>query len=293
MPRKYKNRHRGKKKSTEINKVIKKKLSKYTNYVNKNSIFHKHVEKLELGVVILPQLFDGIECKIIESTCKMQGAHIINDRHDDLNFNHQVWRIEKTQNEWKEIYDKAISTMEAVDTVYWKQLQNANHVHPEVEFIKYQVQKNAPLPSIEPHVDNASVITMVAMLSDRSKNEYDGGISCFENYTQKEMSSVANPNNKNNIRRNNNNNINDIINNDDDNHNNELNKDDYGKREKNKIKFSIEELNMKSKKCREYKLNIGDAVFFRGELCEHWITPVSSGKRCILQIELCKYKNHH
>ena len=46
---------------------------------------------------------------------------------------------------------------------------------------------------------------------DRSKNEYDGGISCFENYTQKEMSSVANPNNnKNNIRRNNNNNINDI-----------------------------------------------------------------------------------
>ena len=42
-----------------------------------------------------------------------------------------------------------------------------------------------------------------------------------------------------------------------DNHNNELNKDDYGKREKNKIKFSIEELNMKSKKCREYKLNIG------------------------------------
>ena len=134
---------------------------------------------------------------------------------------------------------------------------------------------------------------MVGMLSDRSKNEYDGGISCFENYTQKEMSSVANPNNKNNIRRNNNNNINDIINNDDDNHNNELNKDDYGKREKNKIKFSIEELNMKSKKCREYKLNIGDAVFFRGELCEHWITPVSSGKRCILQIELCKYKNHH
>ena len=59
------------------------------------------------------------------------------------------------------------------------------------------------------------------------------------------------------------------------------------------LKFSIEELNMKSKKCRKYKLNIGDAVFFRGELCEHWITPVSSGKRCILQIELCKYKNHH
>ena len=83
MPRKYKNRHRGKKKSPEINKIIKEKLLKYTNYVNKNSIFHKHVEKLELGVVILPQLFDGIECKIIESTCKMQGAHIINDRHDD------------------------------------------------------------------------------------------------------------------------------------------------------------------------------------------------------------------
>lgn len=30
----------------------------------------------------------------------------------------------------------------------------------------------------------------------------------------------------------------------------------------------------------------GDAVFFYGDQCSHWITPVTSGRRCILQIEL-------
>ena len=29
----------------------------------------------------------------------------------------------------------------------------------------------------------------------------------------------------------------------------------------------------------------GDAVFFYGDQCEHWISPVTSGRRIILQME--------
>ena len=34
----------------------------------------------------------------------------------------------------------------------------------------------------------------------------------------------------------------------------------------------------------------GDVVLFRGETCEHALTPVTRGRRNILQIELCRHK---
>ena len=37
----------------------------------------------------------------------------------------------------------------------------------------------------------------------------------------------------------------------------------------------------------------GDAIVFRGEKCEHWISPVTSGKRTILQIELSRRCRMH
>ncbi|CAJ1334049.1 unnamed protein product, partial [Effrenium voratum] len=39
---------------------------------------------------------------------------------------------------------------------------------------------------------------------------------------------------------------------------------------------------------RQAKLNSGDAVFFFGDQCEHWITPVTAGRRTILQMELSR-----
>jgi len=37
---------------------------------------------------------------------------------------------------------------------------------------------------------------------------------------------------------------------------------------------------------RKLDLQLGDAVFFTGEDCEHWITPVTTGRRAVLQLEL-------
>jgi hypothetical protein len=39
---------------------------------------------------------------------------------------------------------------------------------------------------------------------------------------------------------------------------------------------------------RELRLEQGQAVIFRGEKCEHWISPVLEGRRAILQVELQK-----
>jgi hypothetical protein len=43
-------------------------------------------------------------------------------------------------------------------------------------------------------------------------------------------------------------------------------------------------------KHREVRPRRGDALLFRGERCEHSITEVTGGCRCILQIELCRKK---
>jgi len=41
-----------------------------------------------------------------------------------------------------------------------------------------------------------------------------------------------------------------------------------------------------TEKGRRVELKKGDAIFFCGDECEHWITPVTSGRRTILQMEL-------
>jgi len=43
---------------------------------------------------------------------------------------------------------------------------------------------------------------------------------------------------------------------------------------------------------RKHHLNLGDIVIFRGEQLEHWITPVTSGVRQILQIEVSFSRNN-
>lgn len=39
---------------------------------------------------------------------------------------------------------------------------------------------------------------------------------------------------------------------------------------------------------RRVRMGLGDALFFRGECLEHWVEPVSTGRRVILQMELCR-----
>ena len=186
----------------------------------------------ELGVAVVPALFTPEECAQLQKTGSLPGSVEINDRHDELSFRHRVWRVEKSRELWKGLYSRAIGAVHAVDEVYWRQIPRAKTWHAEAEYIEYELKttRNGKppkmLPGIGPHVDNASIITLVVMLS--SKTSYKGGQSCFEGERAGEP--------------------------------------------------------------RVLSLDQGDAVFFRGEVCEHWITDVREGRRCILQIECCRMK---
>lgn len=187
---------------------------------NPNMILVKGKDKIR-DLIIIPKLLNQDECNIIKNTNQFAGSKEISDRHDKLKYNHKVWRIEKSQSYWQKLYDKILNTMKLVDSKHWNKLSNKKY-HPEVEYILYNVEEGKPLPSIEPHVDNKSLITMVLMLS--SKDQYVGGNSYFEGKV----------------------------------------------------------------KPRKIRLNKGDAVFFRGERTEHWISNVEKGTRDILQIELSR-----
>jgi len=68
--------------------------------------------------------------------------------------------------------------MRRADAEGWQRLRKKKStVYPEVEYIDYDVAREGGECYIEPHVDNKSGVTLVAMLSERS--EYGGGASCF------------------------------------------------------------------------------------------------------------------
>jgi predicted 2-oxoglutarate/Fe(II)-dependent dioxygenase YbiX len=56
----------------------------------------------------------------------------------------------------------------------------------------------------------------------------------------------------------------------------------------NRFKGSSEPVNDRKLNFREYKLQQGDLVLFRGEIVTHWITPVMTGVREIFQWELSR-----
>merc|ERR1712151_1080891 len=70
--------------------------------------------------------------------------------------------------------------MRQADASKWRRLRRNSkrkRVYPEIEYITYDVAEMGEPCFIEPHVDNKSAVTMVAMLSD--SQDFVGGRSCF------------------------------------------------------------------------------------------------------------------
>jgi hypothetical protein len=226
-----------KNKETKKKKKKKKQKQKHaaattTAALDTNALEHFSGATYDLGVAVARGLFSAEECALLQRTGGMPGSVEINDRHEELSFRHRVWRIETSRAAWQHLFDRAIGAVRSVDDLYWRQIARVPQWHPEAEFIEYEVTptKNGKppkvLPGIGPHVDNASLVTLVVMLAP--SEAYRGGLSCFEGKTPDAP--------------------------------------------------------------RIFQLQQGDAVFFRGEKCEHWITDVEAGRRCILQIECCRMK---
>ncbi|CAE7272779.1 unnamed protein product [Symbiodinium sp. CCMP2456] len=178
------------------------------------------------GFALAPAFLRQDEIEAIAAAAKHSSVKEINDRKGYLAFKHRVWRFElQLRSLYPELYARLMALMRSADEAQWQRLCKSKKVYPEVEYIEYDVDEMGEPCFIEPHVDNKSAVTMVAMLS--APDAYVGGRSCFRRASG-------------------------------------------------------------SRGHREVTLQKGDIVLFRGEKLVHWITPVTAGRRVILQIELSR-----
>mmetsp|Transcript_56544 Transcript_56544/g.131769 ORF Transcript_56544/g.131769 Transcript_56544/m.131769 type:complete len:325 (+) Transcript_56544:33-1007(+) len=180
-------------------------------------------------VALVPGFLGPDDIRAVHAAARHPTVKEINDRKGYLAFKHRVWRFELQLRALEpELYRRLLALMRQADSEKWSRLRKKSkkgRVYPEVEYIDYDVEHWRKPCFIEPHVDNKSAVTLVAMLSPST--DYVGGRSCFRR---------------------------------------------SGGRAGH----------------RELPLQMGDAVLFRGEKLVHWITPVTSGRRVILQIELSR-----
>lgn len=130
---------------------------------------------------VAPGFLSLDDIKAIHAAAKHPSVKEINDRKGYLAFKHRVWRFDpQLRALCPKLYHRLISLMGCADAAKWRRMRrNSKHnaVYPEVEYISYDVAEQGEPCYIEPHVDNKSAVTMVAMLSEPSS--YLGGRSCF------------------------------------------------------------------------------------------------------------------
>lgn len=184
-------------------------------------------EKKYRAVALVPAFLSLADVEALEVTARHTSVREINDRKGALAFKHRVWRFDLQLRALNpELYRRLMDLMVMADAGKWRRMaQKSVTVFPEVEFIDYDVDAEGGHCFIEPHVDNKSAVSLVAMLSP--PEAYTGGRSCFRRTAGRSGH-------------------------------------------------------------RELQLGQGDVVLFRGEKLVHWISPVTSGRRTILQIELSR-----
>eukprot|EP00658_Telonema_sp_P-2_P062924 TRINITY_DN51593_c0_g1_i1.p1 TRINITY_DN51593_c0_g1~~TRINITY_DN51593_c0_g1_i1.p1 ORF type:complete len:253 (+),score=58.51 TRINITY_DN51593_c0_g1_i1:219-977(+) len=118
---------------------------------------------------------------LVNEAARGASSVACNDRHRKLDFQHQVWRIERSLKEGgdagRELYERLLRMMVWADNNLWGKLEKRRKVYPEIEFISYDATAGGP-KYIEPHIDNDSVVTLVAMLTPRE--QFCGGVNYFK-----------------------------------------------------------------------------------------------------------------
>ena len=212
------------------------------------------------------------------------GVYQNHDRSDELDFEHVVYRFETPLRDTnKELYDRLLNAMFMADIELWRGIPPQGHpdrnkLHPEVEFISYDADQCARRggrpPYIGPHVDNASAVTLIGMLSqfhddDNTIDNESGESSSYSKPTYKKVYHKYNNNNE------------------DRGYTGGYNRFELGGTDFSK---DAEDGGIAKGRYRETRLNKGDVLMFRGEMLEHSLTNVTSGLRQIIQIELCREK---
>eukprot|EP00408_Alexandrium_pacificum_P012394 CAMPEP_0171216740 /NCGR_PEP_ID=MMETSP0790-20130122/32333_1 /TAXON_ID=2925 /ORGANISM="Alexandrium catenella, Strain OF101" /LENGTH=325 /DNA_ID=CAMNT_0011682523 /DNA_START=64 /DNA_END=1038 /DNA_ORIENTATION=- len=121
------------------------------------------------------------DIQALHAIAKHSSVKEINDRKGYLAFQHRVWRFElQLRALAPDLYRRLLALMHQADAEKWARMRKNSkkrQVYPEVEYIDYDVEYEGKPCFIEPHVDNKSAVTLVAMLSPSA--DYAGGRSCF------------------------------------------------------------------------------------------------------------------
>ena len=212
-------------------------LDENIEYDTSSLVFLRHKSNSDKTVVVVPKFFsvDRIE-KLRRLFAQDRSTYEIKDRKDDLHYAHTAYRVEVALRlGFPKTYRRILETTTAVCDAVWGDIRQKrlrrNRVLPEMEYIVYDLPSGGKGTFIEPHLDNHSIVTGVAMLSEPDV-DFAGGV--------------------------------------------------------NRFKGASSPVEDKRMNFREYKLEKGDLVLFRGEVVTHWITPVTRGVREILQWELSR-----
>lgn len=170
--------------SSEETKVIKKQRQKW-DVVERltRPLAPPHAYLPYLGVsrkrsfMFVPGLLDEQGINRVHNAHRNPLTREIKDRKNSLNYRHVAYRVEAAmRSSCPALHDRLLEVMAWVDATTWEQLPSAKAVYPEIEYIVYDARFGEP-GTIEPHVDNYSVVTMVCLLSHQS--DFVGGVNCF------------------------------------------------------------------------------------------------------------------
>lgn len=138
-------------------------------------------EKRYRCFAVVPGFLDMADMNSLHGAAQHPSVKEINDRKGYLAFKHRVWRFESQLRALNPVlYNRLIGLMQRADSSKWRRLRRnskKNRVYPEIEYIRYDVMEMDSPCFIEPHVDNKSAVSLVAMLA--APGEYVGGHSCF------------------------------------------------------------------------------------------------------------------
>lgn len=258
------------KKAKKPNKNVKLTKKKNSNNVNENSIEKKICKEdqntitnrsydktfrgpsLDELVVFVPNVLSKMECRQVEALHHglqpMGGEH---DRQETLSFAHEVWRIEtQLKKELPNVYNKIIrELMQSVDEYYFEILQVA-YENGSLRLLN-ECKRGKDKVLIRPEVEYI-VYDADEAIRNNTKLPHIGPHT--DNSSALTLVCLLSESDQF-----------------------EGGVNYFCPEKKSNTKHSLP---------RELKLKQGECVLFRGEICEHWISDVTKGRRVILQIEL-------
>ena len=143
-----------------------------------------HKSNKDKSIVIVPKFFSETRISKLRAIFQTSPSmYEIKDRKENLLYAHTAYRVEiPLRLESRKTYLRIMKETCRICDYVWGNIRDKarkNRVIPELEYIVYDVPEGTEPAFIEPHVDNHSIVTGVAMLSEPDV-DFCGGVNRFK-----------------------------------------------------------------------------------------------------------------